>query len=374
MTQPPHTRVLQQAAEPMYDLTIVTVCRNVLPQLKRTTASVLGQKAVYPDVSIEHVIVDGASTDGTPEWLAEMKEQGKIESYVSEPDRGIYDAMNKGINLARGAVTLFINADDTLEFVDLAPCVTPILRGETTLVAATTRNSDDAGGTMKLYRPDERLLYLYAPVSHQAFFAKTQLLRELGGFSAADFRCMADMDFMCSAIVQEGFPTVVPQTVSTMPAGGFSGCAFVRFCDEYINIMFRFRERIIEKCRESSSYHQLITASLLNHCISIQFMPRKDAATHSAMLEQLQALCTQVAACGGSFMEKRVLQYIITAYIPALRGKGKVSLLHKLRSRLYTSLYRLPEAHPYSGILRMRRTSILRSACGVFQRKRFRVN
>lgn len=370
MSCPPFTIVQQQESSPLYDLTIVTVCRNVLPQLKRTTASVLGQKAVYPNVSIEHVIVDGASTDGTPEWLAEMKEQGKIESYVSEPDRGIYDAMNKGINLAKGAVTLFINADDTLELVDLAPCITPILRGETALAAATTRNSDDAGGSIKLYRPDERLLYLYAPISHQAFFAKTQLLRELGGFRAADLRCMADMDLMCRAIVQEGFPTVVDQTVSTMPAGGFSSFAFVRFCDEYIHIMFRFRECLLARCRESSSYHQLITASLLNHCISIQFMPRKDAATHSAMLEQLQALCTQVAACGGSFMEKRVLQYIITAYIPSLRSKGKVSAFHKLRSRLYTSLFRLPENHPYSGILRMRRTSILCSARAVFQRKR----
>lgn len=73
---------------------------------------------------------------GTPEWLAEQLAAGNIERYVSEPDRGIYDAMNKGINLARGEVLAWLNAGDWYEETqDVAECVLPICRGEAQSVA-----------------------------------------------------------------------------------------------------------------------------------------------------------------------------------------------------------------------------------------------
>ena len=74
------------------DLTIITVCRNARALLQLTLESVIEQKA-KENLRIEHLIIDGASTDGTPEWLAELQAAGKIESYISEPDAGIYDAM-----------------------------------------------------------------------------------------------------------------------------------------------------------------------------------------------------------------------------------------------------------------------------------------
>lgn len=364
----PYTVVNKDAPEPIYDLSVITVCRNVLAALKRTTASVLGQKAVYPSVSIEHVIVDGASTDGTPEWLAEMKEQGKIEAYISEPDRGIYDAMNKGINMARGAAIIFINADDTLELVDLADCVTPIVKGETKLVGATTRILEDSASALKFYYPDERLVYLYGPVHHQAFFAQTQFLREIGGFNSGEFRCMADVDLMCRAIAQAGFPMVVLQTVSTMPAGGFSSSAFCRYCDEYINIVYSFRERIAAKCRDSKAYHQFITACLLNHCISMQFMPKKEKSIETRMLEQMRELAAMALGTPGSFLEKMILRYINRAYVPAYLRSGRISAWHKLCSRLYTQLCTIPDTHPYGGLLRVRHTSFLATARLLFNR------
>lgn len=364
----PYTSVLPNTTAPLYDLTIVTVCRNALAALKRTTASVLGQKAVYPSVSIEHVIVDGASTDGTPEWLAEMKEQGKIEAYISEPDRGIYDAMNKGINMARGAAIIFINADDTLELVDLADCVTPIVKGETKLVGATTRLLEDSASVLKFYYPDERLVYLYGPVHHQAFFAQTQFLREIGGYNSKEFRCMADTDLICKAVAKVGFPYVVEQTVSSMPAGGFSCGGFYRFCDEYINIMYSFREKIADKCRNSKEYHQFITASLLNHCISMQFMLKKEPAIETRMLEQMRELAAMALGTPGSFLEKMILRYINRAYVPAYLRSGRISARHKFCCRLYARLYKIPRTHPYGGLLRVRHTSLLATARLLFNR------
>ena len=87
-------------------LSIVTVVRNGRQHLEGCCASIRAQ--TFQD--IEHVIVDGASTDGTPVWLAEHGES--LGSWISEPDQGISDAFNKGIALARGEFIALVNADD----------------------------------------------------------------------------------------------------------------------------------------------------------------------------------------------------------------------------------------------------------------------
>ena len=85
-------------------VTVVTVCRNVKSSLEKTMNSLLHQSYAH----IDYVIIDGASTDGTPEML------GKTEGirWISEPDKGIYDAMNKGIRMAEGEWVIFMNAGD----------------------------------------------------------------------------------------------------------------------------------------------------------------------------------------------------------------------------------------------------------------------
>lgn len=94
-------------------VTLITVCRNVAPVIRETLDSILAQ--THPD--IELVVIDGASTDGTVEILQDLRSApGKhgITTLVSEPDKGIYDAMNKGLRLATGEVIGFVNAGDLL--------------------------------------------------------------------------------------------------------------------------------------------------------------------------------------------------------------------------------------------------------------------
>ena len=96
-------------------VTVITVCFNALEMLKKTMQSVENQH--YGN--LEYIIIDGGSTDGTKEYLQNY--QGRLSSYVSEPDKGIYDAMNKGTGMATGSYVIFLNAgdlfasDDTLE-------------------------------------------------------------------------------------------------------------------------------------------------------------------------------------------------------------------------------------------------------------------
>lgn len=87
-------------------ISIVTVVYNGEKTIRDTIESVLNQD--YP--SIEFLVIDGGSTDKTREIIASYGE--KIDHFVSEPDKGIYDAMNKGIQLAQGEVIGFLNADD----------------------------------------------------------------------------------------------------------------------------------------------------------------------------------------------------------------------------------------------------------------------
>src|SRR3712207_3017954 len=94
-------------------ISIITPSYNMLPYLKHCASSVRDQKVEH-----EHIIIDGNSSDGTKKWL----EQTDGIQWVSEKDNGMYDALNKGLQLAKGEIVAHLNADEqylpgTLQFV-----------------------------------------------------------------------------------------------------------------------------------------------------------------------------------------------------------------------------------------------------------------
>lgn len=108
-------------------VSVITVVRNVVDNLEQTIQSVI--KQTYPH--IEYIIIDGGSTDGTIDII--KKYESKIAYWISEPDNGIYDAMNKAIRVMRGEGHLFLNAGDYFVgnvFPDhpRMPCFIPVYR------------------------------------------------------------------------------------------------------------------------------------------------------------------------------------------------------------------------------------------------------
>ena len=87
-------------------ITVVTICRNALPLLERTAASVLAQDYL----ALEYWVIDGGSSDETPSFLEGLARRGVRT--LSEPDRGISDAMNKGVARATGELVAHLHAGD----------------------------------------------------------------------------------------------------------------------------------------------------------------------------------------------------------------------------------------------------------------------
>ncbi len=115
-------------------ISIITICFNSEKTIRKTIESVLNQ--TYS--KIEYILVDGKSTDGTVEIIKEyepqFKEKGILYRYISEPDNGIYDAMNKGIRLAAGEWLGIMNSDDWYDCDALNEEIASMLTDDTDLL------------------------------------------------------------------------------------------------------------------------------------------------------------------------------------------------------------------------------------------------
>ena len=104
-------------------LSVITVNYNNITGLKKTFESVFCQT----NKEFEYIVIDGASVDGSVDEIIAHK--ADIEYYVSEPDRGVYDAMNKGIKVATGDYCVFMNSGDCFYSDDVVEAALPLLDG-----------------------------------------------------------------------------------------------------------------------------------------------------------------------------------------------------------------------------------------------------
>ena len=187
----------------MKRISIVTITYNAERTLQRTLDSVLRQTYPY----IEHLIVDGASKDGTLAIAENYRAQSSHEVVIqSEPDRGLYDAMNKGLQKATGDYIVFLNAGDSLYAEDTIDTVVRHTGDEVAVVYGDTAITDGEGRFLHLrtHRPPEHLSWKSFRqgmlVCHQAFYARLDIARQ----QPYDlyYRHSADVDW-CIRVMKE---------------------------------------------------------------------------------------------------------------------------------------------------------------------------
>lgn len=190
--------------------TIVTIVFNDQEHIAATVESVQNQR----DADFEYLVIDGASTDGTLEYL----QQQTGLRLVSEPDDGIYDAMNKAVRLAKGQWVLFMNSGDRFAAPDVLQQVSErmdnadLVYGDHLIDYGDFQKLRTAGPLDQLWRGMQ--------FSHQSLFARTELLRQRP-FSREE-TIIADYDFIYRSYVSGRSFQRLPLAVSIISVGGVS--------------------------------------------------------------------------------------------------------------------------------------------------------
>lgn len=203
-------------------VSIITVTFNSAKFLEDCIHSVQGQHFK----NIEHIIIDGKSTDGTVAII--KKHENGIARWVSEPDRGIYDAINKGMSMATGDVVGILNSDDVLDNEDVITRIvktfvstkTDVVYGDLEVVA-----QDDTNKVLRIWKGQpfnrNRFRYGWMP-AHPTFYVKRSLIDKFGGYETHYFTA-ADYEFMSRYLYKyKVSATYLPSLIVRMRTGGAS--------------------------------------------------------------------------------------------------------------------------------------------------------
>jgi putative colanic acid biosynthesis glycosyltransferase len=197
-------------------ISIVTVVRDDLPGLRRSYGSLPSES---DDSLIEWVVVDGASVDGTAEWLANVEDRRL--RYRSAPDGGIFDAMNRGTSMASGEHVLFLNAGDELAYPGVLSDIAARLRPDTDLAYGDAIEVTPDGREQQRSSRDPSWIRRGMFTHHQAMLFSRARLLDCGGYRTR-FRLSADYDLV-ARWMQEGARTQwLGLTVARFHLGGRS--------------------------------------------------------------------------------------------------------------------------------------------------------
>lgn len=224
-------------------ISIITVAFNAAETIENTLLSVAQQ--TYVDM--EHVVIDGGSRDGTQAVV--LSHGNHISKFLSEPDHGIYDAMNKGLALATGNIIGFLNADDAYANENVLRRVAEtmecyhldVLFGDVEFFPSQNRGRTLRRYSSARFRPD-RIAWGWMP-AHPALFVRREVFQQVGYFRT-DYRIAGDFEFVARAF---GKNTLryrhLPQVLVRMRTGGIS-------TGGWRNTLLLNRE-VLRACREN---------------------------------------------------------------------------------------------------------------------------
>lgn len=195
-------------------LSIITVTKDCASTLEKTIESVRGIKSS----EVEYIIIDGVSTDGTLELIA--KYETLVDTLISEPDTGIYNAMNKGVRNATGDYILFMNGDDEMLSDGFEDVMSALKSSKDSIICATTL-VDDPDNPSEILIAEPWKLFFFNSIPHPSSFVKRTLL-EQSPFRE-DLRIASDYDFFLSAFLANTKFHIVSKPTALHGRGGMSG-------------------------------------------------------------------------------------------------------------------------------------------------------
>jgi len=206
-------------------ISLITICYNSVATIEDTIKSVINQN--YND--LEYIIVDGGSKDGTLDIVNKYKD--KISKIISEPDKGIYDAMNKGIKMATGEIVGILNSDDFYKNNSVIKNI--ISEFEKNNIEACYGDIEyiDRGNIDKVVRIWKAGEYKKEKLNsgwimpHPAFFVKKEIYDKYGLFNL-DFRIAADYELMLRFLLKGIRVKYINNILVSMREGGFSGQSY----------------------------------------------------------------------------------------------------------------------------------------------------
>ena len=230
-------------------VSIITVCFNSAATIRDTIESVLHQS--YPN--FEYLIIDGGSTDDTLKIIAEYGD--KISRVVSERDRGIYDAMNKGIHLASGEIIGILNSDDVyMDVESVKILVTPIVEGrsDSSFADLVVVSMGDLKKVVRYYDSSyfspAKFRYGWMP-AHPTFFIKKSCYEIVGDYSLS-YKIAADYEMLIRLLLIAGFSYVyISKPLIKMRLGGASSAGLAR--------NWILNREIVRACKENGVWTTL---------------------------------------------------------------------------------------------------------------------
>ena len=217
-------------------VSIVTPCFNSAKTIRQTIESVLNQ--TYKN--IEYIVVDGGSSDGTLDIIKEYlpRFHGRMR-YISEKDRGIYDAMNKGIRMTRGGLIGIVNSDDYYEHDAVEKVVSRLTDDRYQVIYGYSRliDNDRATGIRKNHHKN----LVNHMIQHPTCFVTRETYRDFGMFLTV-FKISGDYEFMIRLQKSKAVVfTQIKMVLTNMRIGGVSGNLKRRSLE---NIAFKYCHRV----------------------------------------------------------------------------------------------------------------------------------
>jgi len=251
-------------------ISIITVSYNSYNVIQHCLESVKSQN----NVDKEHVIIDGASTDRTLSFLKARREQ--IEILVSEPDKGIYDAMNKGINIATGDIIGFLNSDDFYASDDVLMKVSNLFKKNPSLDACYADliyvKQKNVSKNVRYWKSSKFISGSFSngwSPPHPTFFVRKSVYKKFGNFNL-NYRIASDTELMMRFLeVHKIKASYVPEVWVKMRMGGTSNKSIKNILIQNKEVLYALRSHNLPVNRINFFICKLISRSL-------QFLKRKN--------------------------------------------------------------------------------------------------